>query len=286
MPNSSDPFAEFDQAAQDYGYHEPAAPPAPQPEAPVAPPMAPPAAAPIDPDLAQLLDVVSGQPAQPQQPQTPPQAPQAVPYDRFQQIAEENKYLRDLVARSVNGQPSQPHVAPQQTDPGTPPAGLDPEVWEIVQPFLAQQRQEILNEIAPVIDSYQREQATDMLTQTVPGFTREMMPELEREFMSLPPQDRPGYAGRGGAEALAYRIVLRNAQAQRSPVTPNIPARGSSMAHSVNRSGGMVPQTPRPINVNSLTAQEFEQLKRASEMRRFGAGFDSDEPDPILDGRF
>ncbi|MBK9496743.1 MAG: hypothetical protein IPO08_20020 [Xanthomonadales bacterium] len=290
MPND-DVFAEFDQAEADYGYTE-AQQPQPQTPAPQAPvqPQAPPPVPQGDPQLEALLRMVAGQtegqPEQPQAQQPAAPAPGPVPYDRFQQMAEENRYLRELVTRSLGGQGAPGQGQPVQAGGESEvPEGVDPDIYAYVKPILEAERAKMMGDLAPVLEKVQREQAIEALTQTVPGFQPEMVDELEREYASMSPQQQNEYRGRGGAEAIAFRVVMRRLQAQPTATSPGAPVRSAARAHSISRSGGMLPPVQRPINVNDLTEEGFEALKQASMARRYGAQ-SWDEPDPILDGRF
>lgn len=295
MPN--DPFAEFDEAAADFEYSgEPAAPQAPvAPQVPASPQPSPAAAATpavpaIDPELdaiyRQVLGIPLNPPVEAPKPAAPaapavPTTPETVPYDRFRQVTDEVRYLRGIIERQL-GSPAGPASQAQDDDP--PPEGYDPEVWAYMKP-IREQVAALRQMVAPTVERVQREQAIASLAQSVPGFTPDMVQDMEMEFGAMPPAEQEHYRGRAGAEALAYRVVMRRQAAPPATTSPAAVTAMSNRAHSISRSGGMIPPVQRPVNINDLSDEQFEYLK-ALALRRSHAGLRDDEPDPILDGRF
>jgi len=291
---NSDPFAEFDQAGQDFDDQEPQAPPPPSPQGPAPAPAqvgTPPPAAAGDPDLEalyRLLDADSDpraqQPAAPAQ--AAPQVPQAVPYDRFQQVTEENRYLRSVVERALGGAQVGPQGQPAQPrDDDPPPDGYDPDVWAYLKP-IRDEVKAMRAQIQPQVEQAQRQAAIENLSRSVPGFSADMVEEMEREFASMSPEQQERYRNEAGIEAIAHRVVARRGMAPPTATSPRTISPLASRAHSISRSGGVLPPVQPRLNINDLTDEQFERYKAEVARRRYGGSLNENEPDPILDGRF
>jgi hypothetical protein len=286
MPNADiDMFGEFDQAAEDFRAPGPDAGGQAQP----APKGAPPPAIPGDNGLEQIMEILESAGKRPEPAHVvdhPVQRPvaddkQFVPYDRFQQVNQENEYLRSVVERAVGGHA--PAVEP--SDPNALPAGVDPEIYGYVQPIIEMEREKMMQEFAPILEEANRKRAIEQLTATVPGFEPEMMAEIEQAYLALPVEVQTEYRGRVGIEALAYRVVGGTKRNQPGTNLPR-PAAGHSRAHSISRSSGLSHEPARQVNVNDLSPEQYAQLKLAIARRgAVNTGLSDNEPDPLLDGR-
>ena len=127
------------------------------------------------------------------------------------QQAREAERTRDQVLREAlqsmrGGGRQQQQESPPEDDFGD----LDEDVQRAIRSMLQRDReafyQQFQSQFGPLLEAVQRDQSIKEIDQRVPGFSSELMGEVEQLYNSLPDQEKELYGTRAGIEALAERV--------------------------------------------------------------------------------
>lgn len=208
----------------------------------------------------------------------PDETPHSVPYDRFKEVLDQNKRYMDLVDRLAR-RDLEGATEPQPRDPYAGLPDEQREVAQLIDPVLRhvreRDRQELLQELQPVIDAANEQAGLRHLKSRVPGFKDDLMAEVNERFEQMPADLQRHYRGPAGAEALAWEILHERGQVRQEGPRANV-----NRAHSVTRSTGMEPKR-RQFDVNDIPDDKLDDVIELVKNQGTGGG-NPNEPDSFL----
>lgn len=141
------------------------------------------------------------------------------------------------------------------------PDDVDPDVLALLRPVLKAHKeiieQDFSDRFGPIAETVEREQNLKMIEERVPGFSKDMLPEIGALYQKLSPDEREEYDNRLGVEVLALRAQL--AKRGRSDM--------SGMAHSAPPGGPPeIKGEPTEEDVWDMPEDEFEAYLHSVKM--------------------
>jgi hypothetical protein len=220
---------------------------------------------------------------QPEPPQETRQEEDLIPRSRYNELAEREKRLTEMLDTALRGKLEQP----EPREPADPWAGLNEEdrnlaenLAPILDRYVERRLQERDRALQPIVDYANEQRGLSVVKKAVPGFDDDIYQEAQSRFNRMSADEQAYFRSPAGLEALASRIMRERSDGERAAQQPPAPPKRTNRAHTLSRSTPMEPANRHEVSAWDLPEEKFEEhLQRLKGGMRRG----QNEPDSFLD---
>jgi len=233
-----------------------------------------------DGEDVQLAELELQRQQQQQQDGAPPAGPagppQTVPYDRFKEVEQQRDSANEMRDQVILGalRPQPAPMQQQQQGPPQPPQGMkygpggllfpedaDDDTLKLIAPAIQAYGQQVQQNVIQAVEgrygrtlnAVEHKLAVENLDERVPGFSENLMPEVQNRLSQMHPDLRQKYDNEQGVEALSWQIRAERAEQQ-------LAGTGDLSMMAQQTPGGPPPPAPRVNGENAIWAMPEDEF--------------------------